>query len=149
MNGIPRIIPMVDMKTKFMSGDSEIRGHSQPYRIWKNPSQDEFTTICTSAELRGLLTATDLYVWQGMTPHAEFEKETGIQGVRIVLRAGMICSNDETIALPEHFPWIFPDPIKAAEMDMDDRRAIVVTWLTTNSRLSNIYPHGFSIDGYQ
>lgn len=125
-------------------------------RVWKNPSQREFANAIRSspddaaAGLRGLLTATDLYTWQSMNfLHSDFERESGVQGVRVTLRAGTIRINDETIALPEHFPWIFPDPVKAAEMDNDEKWSIVAGWLKANKRLSRVYPQGFTVAGYQ
>jgi hypothetical protein len=112
-------------------------------RVWKNPSQREFANAIRSssdgvaAGLRGLLTATDLYTWQSMNfLHADFERESGMQGVRVTLRAGAIRLNDETIALPEHFPWIFPDAAKAAEMDNDEKLAVVTGWQISGFRES-------------
>jgi hypothetical protein len=127
-----------------------------PCRVWKNPSKQEFgTAIRLSSDsstegLRGILTATDLYVWQSVNLlHADFERETGIQGVKLALRAGVIRVNDETVALPEHFGWIFPSSVQADQLDMDDRWSLVAMWLDTNRRLSRIYPQGFTIEGYQ
>ena len=101
--------------------------------------------------LRGLLTASDLYIWQSMNLlHADFEKKTGIEGVRIALRSSLILINDETVAMPEHFPWIFPDPAEATQTDIEDRWTIVARWIKANKRLAPIYPYGgFLIDGYQ
>ena len=112
----------------------------QPCRVWRNP--DELTN-----EMRGLLTQSDLYVWQNPELlHVDFERGTGIEGVRIALRERTVLANNETVALPEHFPWLFPDLRQAEAMDIDDRRIMVTDHLS--ARLRHIYPGGFTVFWY-
>jgi hypothetical protein len=95
--------------------------------------------------LRGLLTQSDLYVWENVDLlHADFERLTGIEGMRIVLRAGEVHADNETVALPEHFPWVLAD---TETLDVDERRRIVMEHL--HSRLQHIYPTGFTVFWYQ
>jgi hypothetical protein len=126
-----------------------------PCRIWINPARQEFANAIqrspggATAGLRGLLTSTDLYTWQSMNLlHADFERKTGIEGVRVGLRHGEIQANSETIAHPEHFRWIFPDQAQAEQLDMEDRRIIVANWLKSNKRLKRIYVNPFQIEWY-
>lgn len=122
---------------------AELTGRDgQPCPVWRNPT--EFPTEF-AAGLRGLLTKSDLYVWESVDLlHADFERLTGIEGMRIVLRAGAVHANNETVALPEHFPWVFAD---GDALDNDDRRRIVTEHL--RSRLRDIYPAGFTVFWYQ
>ena len=85
-----------------------------PCRIWLNPVSGEFSSALQSgaslAGLRGLLTSGDLYVWQSVNLlHADFERESGVEGARVGLRSGTIQVNDETVAHPELFSWMFLD----------------------------------------
>lgn len=125
-----------------------------PCRVWRNPSRREFVTALRSstadtAGLRGLLTETDLYVWQSINLlHIDFERDTGLLGVRIALRPTEVQTNDESVALPEQFPWIFPDRTQAEATDIEDRRAIVTTYLQANDRLKRLYVTGFHVAWY-
>jgi hypothetical protein len=126
-----------------------------PCPVWLNPANSEFAgaidQACPGAlsGLRGLVTATDIYVWQSVNlTHGDVERLTGIHGVRLALRSREIQVNDETVALPEHFPWMFPDPVRVEIMDIEDRRAAVARGLQTNSRLQAIYPSVFKIGWY-
>lgn len=128
----------------------------RPCRVWLNPHSAAFgDALRRSARggsldgLRGLLTGVDLYVWQSThLLHADFERESGVQGVRVALRSGSIQANDETVAQPEAFPWVFPDPGLAANTDVEDRRTVVCDWLKANTRLAAIYPEGFNVTWY-
>lgn len=112
----------------------------QPCRVWRNP--DELTN-----EMRGLLTQPDLYVWQSPElSHTDFERGTGIEGVHITLREHAVLANNETVALPEYFPWLFPDLGQAEAMDIEDRRTMVTDHLGV--RLKHIYPTGFTVFWY-
>jgi hypothetical protein len=127
---------------------AELQGRDGlPCRVWKNPTKREFAGAIKrgiTTGLRGLLTASDLYVWQSTNLlHIDFEHDAAITGVRIGLRSGELHINDETVDQPEHFPWIFPQPDAIADMDMEDRRAIVTAWLLANPRLKRVYPNGF------
>jgi hypothetical protein len=120
--------------------------------VWKNPNKREFASAIkrgVTAGLRGLLTGTDLYVWQSVNLlHIDFERDAAVSGVRVALRSGEIQVNDETVAQPEHFPWIFPQPQAADAMDIEDRRTLVETWLLSNVRLKRAYPTGFKVTWY-
>jgi hypothetical protein len=50
------------------------------------------------------------------------------------------------VALPEHFPWVFPDREQAEMMDVDDRRQVVTEHLS--GRLRDVYPTGFIVLWY-
>lgn len=125
-----------------------------PCRVWKNPSRREFAVALRSRVtdaygLRGLITQTDLYVWQSVNLlHPDFEKATAIDGIRIALRSDQIMVNDETVAFPEHFPWIFPDREQAEAMDIEDRRNLVTDHLKAHVRLSRVYPTSFAVIWY-
>jgi hypothetical protein len=123
--------------------------------VWTNPSEVEFAkaidrgTAEELAGLRGLLTRSNLYIWQSVNLlHANFERDTGIVGVRLGLRSGEVQANDETVATPEHFPCVFPDAPRAAAIGVDDRREAAAAWLRANTRLKPIYPCGFRIVWY-
>jgi hypothetical protein len=121
-------------------------------RVWQNPSRQAFSAAIRHggpavAGLRGLLTSHDIFVWQSMNLlHTDFERESGISGLRVALRSGQLHVNDETVDQPEQFPWIFPQSVR--EMDIEDRRTIVAQWLLTSVRLKRIYPAGFNIVWY-
>lgn len=130
---------------------AELQGRDGlPCRVWKNPNKREFASAINrgvTAGLRGLLTGADLYVWQSVNLlHTDFERDAAVSGVRVALRAGEIQVNDETVDQPEHFPWIFPQAVN--DMDIEDRRAIVATWLLSNARLKRVYPPGFKVTWY-
>jgi hypothetical protein len=118
-------------------------------RISKNPTRRQFATALRSSSswLRGLLTQVDLYVWRDPS-HSEFERKTGIEGMRLILRTGQVQANDESAALPEHFPWVFPDRERAETMDIEDRRKVVADYLQANVRLKRVYPTGFTVVWY-
>jgi len=94
---------------------------------------------------RALLTEFKLFVWDG-TPHADFEHNLGVQGIRLLLRDGGVQVHHETVAMPEHFPWVLPENAEA--LDMDDRRRLVEEYLTASEPLKQFYPTGFSISWY-
>jgi hypothetical protein len=126
-----------------------------PCRVWRNPSTAGFADAVREASgaalagLRGLVTATDLYVWQSTSLlHTDFERQMGISGIRVALRSGELQVNDETIDQPEHFPWVFPQSHLVAEMDIEDRRATVAAWLRASARLRRVYPRGFNVVWY-
>jgi hypothetical protein len=125
-----------------------------PCRVWKNPNQPGFAASLRSSStdatgLRGLLTKSDIYVWQSINLlHPDFERETDIEGMRIALRAGQVQVNDDPVALPEHFPWVFSDPAQAEAMDIEDRRKIVIDHLQKDARLKRTYPAGFTVIWY-
>jgi hypothetical protein len=130
---------------------AELQGRDGlPCRVWKNPTKREFASAISrsaTAGLRGLLTASDLYVWQSINLlHTDFECNAAVSGVRVALRPGELQVNDETVDQPEHFPWIFP--LSVTEMDIEDRRTIVATWLLSNLRLKHVYPDGFKVTWY-
>jgi hypothetical protein len=111
-----------------------------PCQVWQNPTNYNFG-------MRGLLTQSDIYVWQSdHLSHADFERATGIEGLQITLRAGQVHANNETVALPEHFPWVFPDRGQAEAMDVEDRRKMVTEHL--GNRLRHVYPTGFIVHWY-
>ena len=111
-----------------------------PCQVWENPTELTFG-------MRGLLTQSDLYVWQSEhLLHADFERHTGIQGMHIALGEGAVHANNETVALPEHFPWVFPNREQAEMMDIDDRRQVVKEHLS--GRLRDVYPTGFIVLWY-
>jgi hypothetical protein len=118
--------------------------HSRP--IANRPECRNPQPACGS---EGILTPTDLHVWQRVDVlHVDFERETGVIGVRLRLRSGGISVNDETVALPPHFPWVFSDLASVAAMDMDDRREAAGGWLQANALLKPIYPQGFRVVWY-
>jgi hypothetical protein len=125
-----------------------------PCRVWKNPDRQEFATALRSptadtSGLRGLLTRSDLYVWQSINLlHSDFERDTGIEGMRIALRANELQTSDESVALPAHFPWVFPDCAQAEAMDVEDRRKVAIEYLQANVGLKCIYPAGYTIVWY-
>jgi hypothetical protein len=99
--------------------------------------------------MHGLLTETDLLVWQSTTLlHADVERVAGLRGVRIMLRNSGVRVENETVAMPERFPWLFPDAVRTAELEVEERRQAVAAWLTTNRRLCVLYPSGVEIDWY-
>jgi hypothetical protein len=97
--------------------------------------------------MRGLLTGDDLYVWHGLN-HTDYERQSGVSGIRLILRSERILINLETVDQPEHFPWVFPQHDQIVEMDMNDRRAMVEQWLTANEHLQQVYPDGFRMSWY-
>jgi hypothetical protein len=126
-----------------------------PCRVWANPTRSGFAEAikCAShaelAGLRAVTTSVDIHVWQSVNLlHTDFERATGIQGVRLALRSGGVLVNDETIAMPEHFPWVFPDITRAMILDTEDRRTMAVAWIQANVRLRPIYPTGFTAGWY-
>ncbi len=135
---------------------TELQGRDGlPCRVWKNPSNHEFTNAVTQATksslsgLRGLIAKNDLYVWQSVNLlHIDFERDAAISGMRIALKTNQLHVNDETVDQPEHFPWIFNNLPTIAEVDMEDRRKIVETWLSSFNRLKRIYPTGFKVIWY-
>ena len=86
----------------------------------------------------GLLTETDLFVRRDGS-HADFQI---VSGLRIRLHPHEVHVNDEVVAFPEFFPWVFPDLLA----DTDDLRNIVTTYLEV--RLRWIYPAGFIVRWY-
>src|ERR1700733_13576398 len=117
-----------------------------PCGVWANPGDNRFaeairrTTPGMLAGLRGSLTQANLYVWQSVNLlHADFERDTGLQGVRLTLLSEEVLANDETVALPDYFPWVFPEATEITHMDIEDRRTIVAEWLRGNARLQAIY----------
>jgi len=94
---------------------------------------------------RALLTQSKLFVWYDHTSHAEFEHDTGVQGIRLLLRDGEVQVHHETVAFPEHFRWVLPD---AEMLDMDDRRRLVEEFLAVSDHLKQFYPTGFRISWY-
>jgi hypothetical protein len=135
---------------------TELRGRDGlSCRVWKNPSAPEFAgavrrgSSATLAGLRGLVTKTEVYIWQSTNLlHTDFEGQSGISGIRVALRSEELQVNDETVDQPEHFPWVFPQPNVVAEMDIEDRRAIVAAWLLSNAHLGYIYSDGFKVAWY-
>lgn len=131
---------------------AELQGRDGlPCRVWKNPTKREFTNAIKRGEtagLRGLLTGTDFYVWQSVNLlHIDFERDA-VSGVRVALRPDELQVNDETVDQPEHFAWIFPQLDRVKDMDIEDRRSIVTTWLLSNVRLKRVYPTGFQVTWY-
>ena len=130
---------------------AELTGRGgQPCPVWRNltdfevQEQRDRNEKKAASGLRGLLTQSDLYVWESVDLlHSDFERLTGVQGMRIVLRAHAVHVNNETVALPEFFPWVFSN----ADLDNDDRRHIVKEHL--RQRLRHIYPTGFAVFWYQ
>jgi hypothetical protein len=128
---------------------AELQGRDgMPCRVWKNPSKREFAGAVrtgATAGLRGLLTASDLYVWQSANLlHTDFERDAAISGVRVALRSGEIQVNDETVDQPEQFPFIFEN----GDADIEERRTIVAAWLRANVRLKRVYPDVFTVTWY-
>jgi hypothetical protein len=125
-----------------------------PCRVWKNPDRREFASALRSSTadtsgLRGLLTQADLYVWQSIyLLHSDFERHTGIEGIRIALRANEVQTNNESAAFPVHFPWVFPNRAQAEAMDVENRRKVVSDYLQVNVRFKCIYPAGYTIVWY-
>ncbi len=125
-----------------------------PCRVWRNPNRQEFATALRSSVadangLRGLLTQSDLYVWQSTNLlHPDFERETCIEGMRIALRASEVRTNHESVALPDQFCWVFPDRVRAATIDIEDRRKLVSDHLQRNERLKRVYPAEFTVVWY-
>jgi hypothetical protein len=126
-----------------------------PCGVWANPSDNRLAEAIHRtppgglAGLRGLLTQSDLYIWQSVNLlHSDFERDTGLQGVRLALRSAEVLVNDETVALPEHFPWVFTEGAEIASADIEDRRTTVAERLQGNARLQAIYPCGFTVGWY-
>ncbi|WP_039887530.1 hypothetical protein [Acidiphilium sp. PM] len=126
-----------------------------PCRVWLDPSSVEFVTALRKASdaevtgLRGLLTEKALYVWQSANLlHMDFERLTGTEGMRLGLRANEIQVNDETVAQPAYFPWVFRDHSAAISSDIEDRRRLVERFLMLNTKVKTIYPDVFRILWY-
>jgi hypothetical protein len=73
-------------------------------------------------------------------------RQIGVDGVRVRLASNLVAINQETIAVPSEFPWIFANDGDLMEVEL--RREIVERWLKANSRLAGIYPRGFTVTWY-
>lgn len=143
----------------FLSGTPQFaelteRG-GMPCCVWLDPSSVEFVTALRKASdaeitgLRGVLTEKALYVWQSANLlHMDFERLTGTEGMRLGLRANEIQVNDETVAQPAYFPWVFREHSAAISSDIEDRRRLVERFLVLNTRIKTIYPDDFRIFWY-
>lgn len=124
-----------------------------PCPFWKNPDSKDFRdgleNLKFSCEgLRAIVTERDLYVWQSNDLlHADFVRRTGFDGVRVGLRQRSIEVNQETVAFPEEFPWIFTEA-EVEEMDDGQRHSVIVDWLLDCHVLNNLYPNGFLTTWY-
>ncbi|MDO9707644.1 hypothetical protein [Paracraurococcus lichenis] len=95
------------------------------------------------AGTRGLLTATDLLVWQnGTVFHDDVERATGLRGLHLVLRNADVGVSLDALDPGMGPPWLLP----AGEAT---RREAVTAWLRANPRLAALYPEGFGIDWYE
>jgi hypothetical protein len=121
-------------------------------KVWINPSERKFAQAIERFDvygLRALFTDIDLFVWQSnYLLHMDFERDMAVQGMKVLLKPAEVYVNDETVAQPECFRWIFSDPTKAVEMDIEDRRIVVTHWLQTNERLKRLYLNRFKIMWY-
>jgi hypothetical protein len=98
---------------------------------------------------RGILTPDDLFVWRALTvTHAMFVHMTGIDGLRFRLAQGAIGVHQETIALPEHFSFVYTDVEAAGEQNPEMRCATVERWLRSNAHLRTIHPKEFAVYWY-
>jgi hypothetical protein len=138
-----------DVVTEAVFGRIEGRD-KRDYYVWKNPTHPGFLNLIRQAPhgsegMRAMMTSHDLYFWQSLhVLHGDFTRQTGIDGVRIMLRPAEIAVNQEVIAMPFEFPWIFDDD----DPDLDERQVIVERWLHANSRLTTIYTQGFNVNWY-
>lgn len=114
-----------------------------PVLVWKNPSHGEFSRAVAGADphdgIRCILTEHDMFLWQSMSLlHTDFIQQTGISGVKISLHRHGIAANLEAIAAPEDIPWVSGDR-EVAELDNDERQALIEDWLRSNGRLRRAY----------
>jgi len=132
---------------------SVVRGRDErPCRVWRDPVSASFADALRRADplavpgLRALLTEAGLFLWQSVhLLHADFERATGLSGVRVMLGPEMVRVNDEVVAQPECFPWLFPDGL---DPEIEARRAFVAGWLTGHTTLRAIHPTGFTVTWY-
>jgi hypothetical protein len=121
-------------------------------RIWRNPEAAELVKLVVRSDgddgMRCLLTVTDFFFWQSATLlHNGFIKHTGIDGLKIALRRDAVLANFETIAAPEAFPWVFENAL-VDELDIEERREVVESWLRRNDRLQGVYGAKFPVRWY-
>jgi hypothetical protein len=119
--------------------------------VWPvQPNGPEINTASlVTRAARGILTADNLFTWrEPAVTHAGFVDLTGVDGIRLRLTPDTIRVHHETIALPEHFAFVYRDIEAAWQQDLDMRRAVVGRWLRSNAYLRIIYPAKFLIDWY-
>ena len=122
------------------------------YCVWRNPSDREVAELIAGSprakwRVRAVLTEHDLYLWHSARVlHGDFVRQVGADGVRVRLQPDIVLVNQETIAAPSEFPWIFENDGNL--IDMDRRREMVERWLKANLRLATFYPHGFTTNWY-
>jgi hypothetical protein len=76
----------------------------------------------------------------GWESHAQFEKDTGITGVHIIVDQNTVLINDEAVALPELYSWIYPDNV--ADLEIEQRRRIVEQFVQSCAQAESICPPG-------
>jgi len=132
---------------------SVVRGRDgRPCRVWRDPVSASFADALRRADplavpgLRALLTQAGLFLWQSIhLLHADLERAAGLSGVRVLLGPEMVRVNDEVVALPGCFPWLFPDGF---DPEIEARRAFVAGWLAGQPTLRAIHPAGFTVAWY-
>ena len=97
-------------------------------KIWLNPGSAELAAALQRAIpdgvpiLRGLLSETGLFVWHGAClRHADFERATGMDGIRLQLGYGSILVHEDVLTLAV-LPWAGDEGI---DLDVEERRAAV------------------------
>jgi hypothetical protein len=87
-------------------------------------------------------------VWadNSWSSHAEFESDTGMTGVRLIIDHNTVLINDETVALPHLYSWLYPDDVD--ELDIDERRRIVETFILSCNQAQAICPPGCRFGWY-
>ncbi len=120
------------------------------FRVWRSPSSAQgAVAFPLGGTARGILTAEDLFIWRALiATHAMFVRLTGIDGLRFRLADGAIGVHQETIALPDHFSFVYGDVEAAGEQDPETRRSAVERWLRSNAPLRTIHPGEFTVYWY-
>ena len=124
------------------------------FHTWTNPTFAAFREVADPAsgsieELRAIVSGDDIHVWKDPNLlHAAFAQQKGVDGVRLRLRRRLVQVNQETVAFPDHFPWVFNDVEAAWQMAIEERHLVVSRWLRQSRALLLLYPSGFEIAWY-
>ena len=126
-------------------------GRGKATWVWRSPKQATFAAALAAGThddtgLRALATERALLLWQSTSlHHAALEQCLRCEGVRLRLHRGLVLVHQETCAFPEHVPWVFSTQ---ADMDVEERRSVIVRWLHGLAPLAAIYPDGFDVRWY-
>lgn len=113
-----------------------VHGPDCDYYVEKNPSEGELMQLTQQGALRVILTEHDLYCWIGPISHAAVIRQTGVDGVCLVLQA-VTAVNVEPLGVPSAYPWVFA-PDDGEELDVDQRQQALERWL--KQRLATMKP---------